>query len=103
MSMYVRYFVAILIMALVTYIPRALPLAFFTKQIKSKFVKSFLYYVPYAVLASLTFPGIFYCTDNMLAAVAGTVIAIVLSFFNCNLVTVAIAAVVTVFLSNMIF
>lgn len=102
MSLYVRYFIAILIMALVTYIPRALPLAFFTRQIKSKFVKSFLYYVPYAVLASLTFPGIFYCTDNVYTAIAGTVVALVLAYFEQSLVVVAIAAVATVFITNMI-
>ncbi len=101
MSLAVRYLIAIFIMALVTYIPRAIPLAFFTKQIKSKFVRSFLYYVPYAVLAGLTFPGIFYCTDNLAAAVVGTVVAIVLSFFELSLVVVAIAAVLSMFLVNL--
>lgn len=102
MSMYVRYFVAIVIMALVTYIPRALPVAFFTKQIKSRYIKSFLYYVPYAVLASLTFPGIFYCTDNAIAAVLGTIVALILAYFEQSLVVVAIASVVTVFLANLL-
>lgn len=102
MSMYLRYFLAILVMAAVTYIPRAFPLAFFNKQIKSRFVKSFLFYVPYAVLASLTFPGIFYCTDNIYAAIFGTVVALVFAYFEQSLVIVAIAAVVTVFVSNML-
>lgn len=101
MNQYLRYFIAIVIMALVTYIPRAFPLVFFTKQIKSRFIKSFLYYVPYAVLASLTFPGILYSTDNFLAAAAGTVVALVLAYFEQSLVVVAIAAVVTVFVTGL--
>lgn len=101
MNIYLRYFIAIVIMALVTYIPRALPLAFFNKQIKSRFVKSFLYYVPYAVLASLTFPGIFYSTGSMITAIAGTLVALVLAYFEQSLVIVAIAAVVTVFVTGL--
>lgn len=101
MSALTRYFIAIVIMALVTYIPRALPLTLFTKQIKSRFVKSFLYYVPYAVLASLTFPSIFYCTDNMLAAVVGTVVALILAFLEQSLVIVAAASVLAMFIVNL--
>ena len=88
-------------MALVTYIPRALPLTLFTKQIKSHFVKSFLFYVPYAVLASLTFPAIFYCTENPVASVVGTVVALVLAYFEQSLVIVAVAAVLSIFLVNL--
>lgn len=101
MSTLMRYFIAIVIMALVTYIPRALPLTLFTKQIKSKFVKSFLFYVPYAVLASLTFPSIFYCTDNLLAAIVGTLVALLLAFFEKSLVIVAAASVLAMFIVNL--
>lgn len=103
MSTVLRYFVAAVIMALVTYIPRALPITVFTKQIKSRFIRSFLYYVPYAVLASLTFPGIFYCTGNPVAAVVGTVIALAMAYFECSLVVVAIAAVAGIFVTNLFF
>lgn len=102
MSDLMRYFIAIIIMALVTYIPRALPLTLFTKQIKSKFIKSFLFYVPYAVLASLTFPSIFYCTNNPVAAIVGTVVALLLAFFEKSLVVVAAASVLAMFLVNLI-
>lgn len=101
MSLYLRYFIAILIMAAVTYIPRAFPLAFFTRQIESKFVRSFLYYVPYAVLASLTFPAIFTCTSNPVAAVVGTIIALILAYFEQSLVVVAVAAVLSIFIVNL--
>ncbi|MBO7334229.1 MAG: AzlD domain-containing protein [Lachnospiraceae bacterium] len=102
MSLTLRYLIAVIIMALVTYIPRALPFAVFSKQIKSRFIKSFLFYVPYAVLASLTFPAIFYCTDNMIAAVVGTVVALVLAYFEQSLVVVAACAVLSIFLVNLL-
>ncbi len=96
-----RYFISIIIMALVTYIPRVLPLTLFTGQIKSKYIRSFLYYVPYAVLASLTFPSIFYCSGNLTASVVGTVVALCLAFFDRSLVEVAAAAVVAIFIVNL--
>ena len=68
-------------MAGVTYLIRMLPFAFFQKKIKSVFVKSFLYYVPYAVLSAMTIPAIFYSTGNMITAVVGTVAAFVLAYF----------------------
>lgn len=62
-------FAAVLLMALVTYIPRVLPIVVFRKEIKSKYIKSFLRYVPYAVLGALTFPDIFYSTANFATAI----------------------------------
>ena len=53
---------AILVIALVTYLPRVGPLILMKKKIESKFLQSFLYYVPYTVLASMTFPAIFHST-----------------------------------------
>ena len=65
------------IMALVTYIPRAVPITFFDKKIKSKYIRSFLYYIPYAVLSALTFPAILFCTNNIYTAIVGTIVSIV--------------------------
>ena len=89
--------ISVVIMCLVTYIPRAFPLAFFKKEIKSKFIKSFLYYVPYAVLASMTFPAVFFSTGNVIIATIGTAVALLLSFFNQKLIVVAICSVLVVF------
>lgn len=89
--------ISIIVMALVTYIPRVLPVSVFQKEIKSVFVRSFLYYVPYAVLSALTFPAIFWSTGNELAAAIGTVAAIVLAYFEQSLVVVAVAAIVVVY------
>jgi branched-subunit amino acid transport protein len=94
--------IAVFLMALVTYIPRALPVAVFRKTIKSRYIKSFLQYVPYAVLGSLTFPEVFYSTGNVLTATAGTIVALLLAFFSKSLVIVAAGAILTVFLTGLV-
>ncbi len=88
-------------MAGVTYLIRMLPFAFFQKKIKSVFVKSFLYYVPYAVLSAMTIPAIFYSTGNMITAVVGTVAAFVLAYFDLPLIVVALAASASVFVTGL--
>ena len=92
----------IAVMAIVTYLIRALPFAFFRKKIKSKFIKSFLYYVPYAVLSAMTIPAIFYSTGNIYTSIAGTVAALVLAYFNLPLIVVSLAAALTAFLTGLI-
>ena len=82
----------ILVMAGVTYLIRMIPFTFFTKEIKSRFFKSFLYYIPYAVLSAMTFPSIFYSTGDAITATVGTIVALVLAFFNLPLIVVALAA-----------
>lgn len=93
---------AVCLMALVTYIPRALPVAVFRREIKSNYVKSFLHYVPFAVLGSLTFPEVFYSTGDVLTATAGTVVALLLAFYRKSLVVVAAGAILTVFLTGLV-
>ncbi len=82
----------ITVMAVVTYLIRMIPFTLFRKQIKSQFFKSLLYYIPYAVLSAMTLPAIFYSTGNMITAIAGTVIAVILAYFNLPLIVVALAA-----------
>lgn len=95
--------ICMIIMALVSYIPRAIPLAFFNKKIENKFIKSFLYYVPYAVLSAMTFPFILYFIDEMWIAAIGTGIALLLAFFKQKLIVVAAVAVLVVFILLLIF
>lgn len=97
-----RQVIGVVIMAIVTYIPRVLPVSIFTRDIKSRYIKSVLYYVPYAVLSALTFPAIFYSTGNEITAILGTIVALLLAYFECGLVVVAVAAMVTVFLSGLL-
>lgn len=95
-------FLYIAIMAGVTYLIRMIPFTLFRKKIKSRFIQSVLYYIPYAVLSAMTFPAIFYSTDNTVTAVVGTVIAIILAYFKLPLTVVAIAACAAAFITGLI-
>ncbi len=96
-------FLCALMMALASYVPRAVPLIFCRRKIKSKFIKSFLYYMPYAVLSALTFPSIFYSTGNVYTALIGTGVAIGLSFIKPNIALVATVCVAVVFGFGFVF
>ncbi len=80
----------IAVMAGVTYLVRMIPLVIFRKKIENRFIKSFLYYIPYAVLAAMTVPAIFYSTGSIWSAAAGLIVALILAFFEKGLVTVAL-------------
>lgn len=88
----------IAVMAVVTYFVRMLPMVLFRKKITNIRVKSFLYYVPYAVLAAMTFPAIFTSTGTYPSAVGGCVAAVVLAYFKKGLLTVAVGAATAVFI-----
>lgn len=94
-------FIAVLLMSIVTYISRVFPMVVFRREIKSKYIKSFLRYVPYAVLGALTFPNIFYSTKNIASAICGTVVALILAYKEKSLVVVAIGAILTVYISGL--
>lgn len=91
----------IAVMALVTYLIRAIPFTAFSKKIKSRFIQSFLYYIPYAVLAAMTIPAIFYSTDNVITATVGTIAALILAYFNLPLIVVALAAAGAAFVAGL--
>ncbi|WP_097015181.1 AzlD domain-containing protein [Anaerocolumna aminovalerica] len=95
-------FIAVLLMALVTYLPRVLPLVLFRKEIKSTFIMSFLKYVPYAVLGALTFPDIFDSTGDYTTAIIGTIVALFLAFREKSLVIVAVGAIIAVYVSGLV-
>ena len=82
----------LIVMAVVTYLIRMLPLTVFRKEIKSRFVQSFLTYIPYAVLGAMTFPDVMYSTGNIWTAAAGVIIAVILAWRGKSLLTVAVAA-----------
>lgn len=90
------------IMALFTYLPRALPLVIFKKKIQSRFLQAFLLYMPFGVLAAMVFPGVFYSTDSLISAALGTLAALVLAFLKKGLLVVALAATITVFLTEQV-
>ena len=90
------------IMAGITYLIRVLPITILRKKITSVFIKSFLFYVPYAVLAALTFPAIFTATGNVVTSVVGTMIALIFAFFDLGLIVVAIGAVAGALLAGLV-
>ena len=87
-----RLLLYIAVMAGVTYLVRMLPLMVFRRKIKSQFMQSFLYYVPYAVLGAMTIPAVFYATGNVISASVGLAAAFILAFFGRSLLIVALTA-----------
>ena len=98
MSLYIY----ILAMAVTTYLIRMLPLTVFRKPIRSRFVKSFLHYVPYACLTAMTFPAIIYDTTCILSGVAALLVAVILSIRGKSLLTVSLSSCATVFICERI-
>ena len=84
----------------VTYLIRMLPLTVFRREIKSRFVRSFLAYIPYAVLGAMTFPDVFYSTGDMRTAIFGVAVAVLLAWRGRSLLTVAVAACCAVALAQ---
>lgn len=84
-----RVYLYILLMAGVTYLIRALPLTLIRKEIDSRFIRSFLHYVPYATLAAMTFPAILNATDYLYSSLVGFLVALILAFNKKSLLTVA--------------
>ena len=95
-------YVYIAAMALTTYLVRMLPLTVFRKPIKSRFVRSFLHYVPYACLTAMTFPAILTSTATILSGAAALVIAVILAYRGKSLLTVSLAASAAVMLTEWI-
>jgi branched-subunit amino acid transport protein len=92
----------IAVMAGVTYLVRVIPFTLFRKQIKSQFIKSVLYYLPYTVLSAMTLPAIFYSTGNLTTAVVGTVVAVIVALFDKPLIIVALAAALSALVTDFI-
>ena len=81
----------ILTMALTTYLIRVLPLTIFRKPIKSRFLRSFLHYVPYACLTAMTFPAILSSTASILSGAAALIVAVILAYKGKSLIVGALS------------
>ena len=97
-----NFFIYLAFMALVTYLIRVLPYVFMRKEVKNRFFKSFLNYVPYTVLAVMTVPAILSATDHFISALAGLIIGIVVAYFEKGLLLVAMSACAAVFVAELI-
>ena len=102
MSIYLYIFT----MALTTYLIRVLPLTLFRKPIRSRFIRSFLHYVPYACLTAMTFPAILTSTESIISGISALLVAVFLAYRGKPLIVVSLAAsaavLVTEFLTNIL-
>ena len=96
------FFIYLLIMAGSTYLIRAIPFVAIRRKITNRFVRSFLYYIPYAVLTAMTIPAIFTATSSVWSACAGLLAAVLLSLKKCSLTTVALLSCVAVYLVELL-
>jgi len=96
------FLVYLLVTAGVTYLIRMLPLVLVKKKIENRFVLSFLYYIPYAVLSVMTIPAIFYSTSSVISAALGFATAMVLAYFEKSLLKVAAFSCLTVLIVELI-
>ena len=92
----------IFVMAAVTYLVRALPFVAFRRKIKSRFIRSMLHYLPYAVLTAMVLPGVFYSTGSIITAAAGLAAAVILALFGRSLIIVALGASAAAFLCDLL-
>ena len=90
-------YIYLALMVLVTFAIRVLPLTLIRKQIKNRFLQSFLYYVPYVTLAVMTFPAIVNATQSPLAGAAALLVGIVMAWFGAGLLPVAVVCCAVVF------
>ncbi len=97
-----KFFIYLLVMAGITYLIRMVPLVLVKEKIKNKYILSFLYYIPYAVLSAMTVPAIFYATSSPISAGTGFVAALILAYFGRSLLTVAALSSAVVFITELI-
>lgn len=96
----IRILIYIAVMAGVTYLVRMLPLVLIKKKIENKYILSFLYYMPYAVLGAMTFPAILFSTTWVVSAFVGLVVAVIFACNRRSLITVALAACIAVLITE---
>lgn len=92
-----KFLVYLLVAAGTTYLIRMLPLVLIKKKITNRFLVSFLYYIPYAVLSVMTIPAVFYATSSKVSALIGVMAGVLAAYFNQSLLKVACLSTVVVF------
>ena len=97
-----EFFIYLILMATSTYLIRVIPFVLVKNQIKNRTVRSFLYYIPYAVLTAMTIPAIFVATSSPISAVVGFVVAVLLAIKGKSLTVVALIACASVYLTEVI-
>ena len=92
----------IAVMAITTYLIRVIPFVAVRGKIKSRFINSVLYYIPYAVLSAMTFPAIFFATGDVISSSVGTVVALVMAIFDLPLIVVALSSSAAALITSLI-
>ena len=95
-----EFWIYLLILAGSTYLIRTIPFAAVRHKIKNRFIQSFLYYIPYAVLAAMTIPAVLYATEYVISAAVGLAAAVIVAWKEKSLTVVAAAACLAVFLTE---
>ena len=96
------FLIYLAIMVISTYLIRAIPFVLVKHQIQNKFIRSFLYYIPYAVLTAMTIPAIFTATESFISAAVGFVVAVLLALKGKSLTVVALASCAAVYVVELI-
>lgn len=92
----------VIFMAIVTYIPRMLPIVLFKDSKLPHFWRAFFSYIPYAALASLIFPGIIYSTGNIYSAVFGGIVSLILAYYRLNVIIVVFGGILGAYAVQML-
>ena len=100
--MHKTYFIYLAIMVISTYLIRVVPFVLIKHQIENRFIRSFLHYIPYAVLTAMTIPAIFTATASIISAIIGFVTAVLLALKGKSLTTVALVSCIAVYISGLI-
>lgn len=94
------FWIYLLILAGSTYLIRAIPFAAIRKKINNRFIQSFLYYIPYAVLSAMTLPAAFYATGNVISGAIGLVVGGIFAYMGKSLTLVAVISCAAAFLTE---
>ena len=96
------FFIYLAIMVISTYLIRAIPFVLVKNQIQNKFIRSFLYYIPYAVLTAMTIPAIFTATESIISAASGFAVAVLLAIKGKSLTVVALVSCASVYIVELL-
>lgn len=97
-----QFFLYLLVLSGSTYLIRVIPFVAIKEKIRNRFIQSFLYYIPYAVLTAMTIPAIFYATSHPISAIAGLIVAVLLALRGKGLTVVAALACAAVFVTELL-
>ena len=97
-----EFWIYLLLLAGSTYLIRAVPFALMRKKVKNRFIRSFLHYIPYAVLAAMTLPAAIYATGNIISGVAGLAVGGFFAYKGKGLTLVAVISCVTALLTELL-